>query len=163
VIVKRAARVSALVSLMAACGCYVYHPIQPAAAPLNTRVRATVSAEKAAELAPVLRDVTPEVTGTLVSREGDALMLEVPLYGTGTDGVDPLHSRVEIRPGDLVSLESRTLSKWRTAAVVGVLAAAVVGSWSTITGQAQVTDKPGVGIDNAILSLPIFSLAAGSR
>jgi hypothetical protein len=152
-----------MASLTAVGGCYVYHPVQPADATLNTRVRATVSAEKAAELAPVLRNVTPEVTGTLVARDGTTLMLEVPLYGTGTDGVDPLHSRVQIQPGDLVSLESRAFSRWRTATVGAALVAAVVTGWAVANSGATPGDKQGNGQNNAVLTVPVFSLGLGGR
>ena len=159
----RSAWVLALATVAMTTGCYVYHPVNPADAVLDTRVRATVSAEKAAELEPALRNVTTTIMGTLVARDGQALMLEVPLLGTGVDGADPLHTRVRLSPGDLVGLESRTLSKWRTGVVVGAFAGALVTGLSVFNGSARAVDKPGVGIDNARVSFPVFSLPFGGR
>ena len=157
----RNARVLALVVLLGTAGCYEYHAVDPADAVMDTRVRATVSAEKAAELAPALRNVSTSLSGTLVERDGQSLLMEVPLLGTGTDGTDPLHTRVKLDPGDLVSLESRTLSKWRTATVVAALLAAVGTGWTVINGSANAVDKPGAGIDNARILVPIFRFTAG--
>jgi len=126
-------------------------------------VRATVSPEKAAELEPVLRNVTPEVTGTLIERTPDHLMLEVPIYGAG-GGVsnEVLHNRVEVDVSDLVSLETRTLSKWRTAVVVGAIVAATSSTYLVLSSNNQSgADKPGSGIDNAVISIFRIPLGRG--
>jgi len=154
-------RIVLLAALLAAGGCYEYHTVRPDDAMLDTRVRATVSPEKAAELEPVLRNVTPEVTGTLIERTPDHLMLEVPIYGAG-GGVsnEVLHNRVEVDVSDLVSLETRTLSKWRTAVVVGAIVAATSSTYLVLSSNNQSgADKPGSGIDNAVIS--IFRIPLG--
>jgi hypothetical protein len=154
-------RIVLLAALVSTGGCYEYHTVRPDDAMLDTRVRATVSPEKAAELEPVLRNVTPEVTGTLIERTPDHLMLEVPIYGAG-GGVsnEVLHNRVEVDVSDLVSLETRTLSKWRTAVVVGAIVAATSSTYLVLSSNNQSgADKPGSGIDNAVIS--IFRIPLG--
>ena len=147
--------------LAATTGCYSYHAVNPADAVLDTRVRATVSAEKAAELAPALHNVTPVIMGTLMERDGQALVLEVPLMGTGVSPVDPLHARVRIEPADLVTLESRTLSKLRTGIVLGAVVAAVGTGLTLHNGSARAVDRPGTGVDNARILRPVFSVPLG--
>lgn len=142
---------------VAMSGCYTYSPVRPADAVLNARVRATVSSAQAEELAQVLRSATSQVVGTLVERNDERVLLEVPLWAGGT-GVSSqaLHSRVSIPFSDLVSLESRTFSRWRTAVSVGAVVAAVAGSWTFIGGGTELGDKEKTGIDNAII--PFFSV-----
>lgn len=145
-----------LALLLSTGGCYEYHSVRPGDAVLQTRVRATVSPEKAAELAPVMRGVRPEVTGRLVERTGDHLMLEVPIYGASTAGMssDVLHNRVEVKLDDLVTLETRTLSKWRTAVAIGSVVVAASGTWVALSADNQTGgDKPGTGIDNNLISI----------
>jgi hypothetical protein len=143
---------------LAASGCYVYQPVRPGDALVGSRVRATVSAEQAAELAPVLRNVTPQVTGTLVERSSGSIMLDVPLYGATASGLSTqaLNNRVAIPFEDLVTLESRRLSTWRTAATLGAVAVGLTGAWVAVTGNQKVDDKSKTGTDNAVI--PIFSL-----
>jgi hypothetical protein len=159
----RSAWLLALSMVAATTGCYSYHAVNPSDAVLDTRVRATVSAEKAAELATALNNVTPVIMGTLVERDGQTLMLEVPLLGTGVDGADPLHTRVRITPADLVTLESRTLSKLRTGIVLGAVVAAVGTGLTVFNGSSRAVDKPGTGVDNARILRPIFSVPLGRR
>jgi hypothetical protein len=147
-----------MTALLGSAGCYEYHSVRPADAVLERRVRATVSPEKAAELEPVLRGVTPTVTGKLIERTPGYLMVEVPLYGAGGSVSNSvLHNRVEIQVGDLISLETRTLSTWRTAIAVGAVVAAASGTWAVLASEnASGTDKPGTGVDNALIT--IFSV-----
>ena len=75
-----------ILALLAANGCYVYQPVRPGDAMLDARVRATVSAEKAAELAPAMRGISTQLRGTLTERDAEGVLLEVPLFG-GTAGM----------------------------------------------------------------------------
>jgi len=161
--VKQGVTLAASLFSFALSGCYQYYAVNPADAVLDTRVRATVTAEKAAEVAPALNNVTRTLMGTLVDRDGQSLMIEVPLLGTGVDGTDPLHTRVELAPADLVSLESRTLSKWRTATVVVAVVAAVGAGWTVVNGSSRARERPGTGIDNARILRPVFSLKLGGK
>lgn len=150
-------RMLLLGALLPASGCYVYEPVRPADAMLGARVRATVSSDRAAELAPVLRDVTPQVSGRLVERNDGNLMLEVPIVGsaTGTSSSRRIHNRVVIPFSDMVSLETRRFSTWRTVALVGGIAAAVGGGWAIVDGNESADEKPKEDIDNAIISIPL--------
>jgi hypothetical protein len=154
-------RMALLVALVSTGGCYEYHTVRPDDAVLDTRVRATVSPEKAAELEPVLRNVTPTVTGKLIERTPDHLLLEVPIYGAG-GGVsnEVLHNRVEVDVGDLVSLQTRTLSTWRTLVAVGAVVAAAGGTYAVLDANNQSgPDKPGSDVNNAVVS--IFRIPLG--
>ena len=154
-------RMALLVALVSTGSCYEYHTVRPDEAVLDTRVRVTVSPEKAAELEPVLRNVTPTVTGKLIERTPDHLMLEVPIYGAGGSvSNEVLHNRVEVDLGDLLSLETRALSKWRTAVTVGAVVAATSGTWLVVSsGNQSGPDKPGSGTNNALI--PIFRIPFG--
>ena len=146
-----------ILALLAANGCYVYQPVRPGDAMLDARVRATVSAEKAAELAPAMRGISTQLRGTLTERDAEGVLLEVPLFG-GTAGMSSqaLKNRVYVPFSDLVTLESRTLSKWRTFTVLGAVVAGVTAGWVIVDGGDPVADKPKTGTDNAmILRIPI--------
>ena len=65
-----------------------------------------------------------------------------------------LHNRVELKLDDLVSLETRSLSTWRTAVAVGAIVVAAGGTWAVLSAENETgTDKPGTGIDNAMISI----------
>jgi len=150
---------NAIVVVMSYClgACYVYEPIRPADAVQAAHVRATVSSTQAAELAPVLRNVTPQVVGTVVGLEGASILLDVPLVGQ-TPGVSraPVYNRVRLPLEHIVSFESRSLSRWRTGVTLGSAVAAVVAGWVVISGETKVDDKGKTGTDNAIrIRIPI--------
>ena len=138
-------------------GCYVYSPVRPSDAALDAKVRATVTAEQAAELSPGLRNVTPQVSGVVVGRDDRQLLLDVPLY-TSAPGLSrrPVHNRVGIPLDDVISLEVRKLSRGRTAATVGALALAVTAGFTLASDDKGSEEKPGQGTDNAIrIRIPI--------
>lgn len=150
-------RVGLMALLVFASGCYTYMPIRPADAVVDARVRATVGPEVAEELAPAFRGATTQLMGALVGRDATSIMLDVPVY-SGASGMSrtPVNNRVRIPLDDLVSLESRTLSKGRTAAVVGALVAGVTTGFVVLTGDEKGNDKPKTGTDNAIrIRIPI--------
>jgi len=138
-------------------GCYTYQPIRPVDAVADSHVRATVSSKQAVELQPVLRNVTPQVVGTVVGLEGSSLLMDVPMVGQ-TPGVSraPVYNRVRLPLDDLVSLESRSLSRWRTGVTVGSVVAAVAAGWVVLSGETKVDDKGKTGTDNAVrIRIPI--------
>ena len=143
-----------LAVLVATGGCYTYRPVRPTDAALDARVRATVSPTQAVELAPAMRDVTSTFSGKLVERSDDRILMEVPVHGT-TQGMSSaaLHNRVAIPLSELVTLETRTLSKWRTGLVIGGVVAAVSGTWAALGGQDLFGDKPKTGTDNAVVTM----------
>jgi hypothetical protein len=137
----------------------VYEPVRPADAILDARVRATVTPEQAAELSDALRAISPQVTGRLVERSDQGVMLEVPLYGSVQGSSRALYNRVSIPFSDLVGLESRKLSTWRTAVSLGAVVAGVAGGWAFVGGSDSVEDKPKTDIDNAIITIFRIPLA----
>ena len=142
-----------LATLLVVSGCYTYVPVRPMDAMLDARVRVTVSPEQAARLAPVLRNVTPQVVGTLIDRDDQGVMLDVPLYGSSAAGsTQTVRSRIAISFSDLVSLERRELSRWRTAVAVGAALVGVGGSWAVVGGGSGGEDKPKTDIDNAVIT-----------
>lgn len=145
-------RLTLLAVLLTASGCYVYEPVRPEDALLDARVRATVSARKAAELEPAMRNISTRLSGTLTERDGGGVLLEVPLYDA-TPGMSnaALTNRVYLPFEDLVTLESRTLSKWRTWTVVGAVVGGVVTSWAVVGGGKDTADKDKSGTDNAVV------------
>lgn len=143
-----------LASLFLLGGCYEYHAVRPADAPLDARVRATVSAQQAAELAPVLRNVTPTVAGKLLERDANSILIEVPLYDPQAGmSSSPLHNRVRITMDNLVSLEDRTFSKWKTAVSLVAVAAGVTGAYIAVTGSEKAPDKGKTQTDNNVISI----------
>lgn len=154
-------RALAVAALLLTAGCYVHRPVRPADAVLDTRVRAAVSPRQAAELEPIFGPSASSVSGTLVERTGDGILLEVATYGAtpGMSG-EALRNRVSIPFTELTALEARELSAWRTAVVIGALGAGVLGTWAVSTsGDADIGDKPGTGVDNAVIAL--FRMAVG--
>jgi len=155
--VSAAKRMGVSVVLLVLGGCYTYQPIRPADAIQDTHVRATVSPSQAAQLVPVLRNVTPQVVGRVAGLEGQSLLLDVPLIGQ-TPGVSraPVYNRISLPLSDVVSLEARSLSRWRTSVTVGAAVAAVVAGWVIISGETKVDDKGKTGTDNGIrIRIPI--------
>ena len=138
-------------------GCYAYTPVRPSDAVMDARVRATVSPVVAAEFASALRGTGSQVLGSLAGRDAQSILLDVPVY-SGTQGMSraPMNNRVRIPLDGLVALESRTLSKGRTAAVVGALVAGVTAGFVIINGDDESNDKPKTGTDNALrIRIPI--------
>ncbi len=143
--------------LVLTSGCYVYQPVRPSDSVVGTKVRATVSARQAAELSPILRNVTTQVSGSLAQRDGESIMMDVALVGA-MQGMsrEPLRNRVRIPFGELVSLEERHLSTWRTVVTLGVLGAGVGTTWVLFSGDKAASEKPGTGTDNGIrIRIPV--------
>lgn len=107
-------------------GCYTYRPADLGEIRPDSRIRVTVSTQRAVELEPVLRDVRRQFVATYLGEEGGSVFMAVPLFnpapGTATRAI---HNRVDVPRADLVAVESRELSVWRTAAVGAVLVALV--------------------------------------
>ena len=152
-----AKRLGLFIGLLMSTGCYTYQPVRASDVVMGVKVRATVSASQAAELAPVLRNVTPQVTGTVSERDPESIMVDVALRGA-TQGMsqEVMYNRVRIPMTDLVSLEERKISTWRTAVVVGALAVGIGSAWAIVSDNQTSADKPGGGTDNAVrIRIPI--------
>src|SRR4051812_39123990 len=121
----RAFRAVALGALLS--GCYTYTPLDSAAPPPGSNVRARLSAPAAARIAPSLGGTDARlVTGLVVDAQPTALTLEIPTVPAGTATAQTgLFQRVTLSRTDVLELERRTLDKQRTGVVVG---AALVGA-----------------------------------
>jgi hypothetical protein len=147
-------RIGLALTLLVVSGCYTYRPVRPGEALLDSRVRATVSPQEAAELATVLRGVRSAVVGRLVENSDERIMLEVPLFSqTAGMSRNAVHNRVAIPLSELVTLESRSLSTWRTGLVVSAVAVAVGGAWVVVSGEGSRDDKEKPGTNNAVISV----------
>lgn len=119
----------ALLPVFGLVGCYSYQPIEAAAVPVGTEVRARITGAASDRVAPMLGtfDVRT-LTGSVTENQNGSMMLEVPngARANVTEDVVTLHARIPIVPADLVSLERRKLDVGRTIA----LGAGIVGGVS---------------------------------
>ena len=156
------ARTLALAGAVLLSGCYTYRPAELGEIRPDSRVRVTVSAERAVALEPVMRDVRRQFVATYLGEQGSSLLMAVPLLGpspgTATRSV---HNRVDIPRADVVALEARELSKWRTAAVAGVLAALVgFGGYEVFNSGDDEEGKPKPpDVEN--IRVPLISVPLG--
>lgn len=114
--------------LLSLSGCYTYAPIQPSSIPPGASVRARVSATAAERIAPLIGVGDARLlTGRFAGPDATGYLVEVPTTTqVGPAGsLQSLAQRISIPRGDLLEIETRTLNRGRTAAVVG--AAAVIG------------------------------------
>lgn len=103
-------------------GCYTHVPLEPGAVQQGMSVRAFVTATASERIAPLLGTVDARrVAGTVISTAGDTLIVEVPTVARDetSAGVVTLHQRVSIERGEVLEIESRSLDRTRTGAVVG--------------------------------------------
>jgi hypothetical protein len=124
-------RISILVIPLCAA-CYAYQPIRPADATQGMGVRADISNEASARIAPLLglSDVR-SLTGTVIDNTNGTMIIEVPtvVQAGENNAVQSLFQRVTVQPSDVLALRSRRLERTRTALLVGA-AALVVGSYA---------------------------------
>jgi len=157
--VRRRFGVAVMAAVVSMSGCFVYTPVRPEDAVPATRVRATVSGSHATDLESVLGSSSSTLSGTLVGRVDEGLMVDVPLYSPNSAGsTSVLYNRVTVPYTELVALESRALSKWRTGVVVGAVVAGVVKGWTVLGGDGSLTDKQKTDTNNAVVPLFSFSL-----
>jgi hypothetical protein len=113
--------------------CYSYHPIEPATAPAGIDVRARITGAAFDRVAPLLGTFDSRIlVGNVVENANGALTLEVPNGAAPNISADVVqtHARVPLSPGDLVSLEQRTLSVPRTVLLTAGIAAVVAAAAS---------------------------------
>lgn len=118
--------VAALAVTAVTAGCYTYRAVSPTEVSPQDRIRVTVSVERSVELADVFRGY-PTRTFNAVYLDGEEEMLFSVPFRNPTPGTSSatLHNRISVPRVDVVSLEARELSRWRTAAVVGGVGVAV--------------------------------------
>ncbi|MBV6522503.1 MAG: hypothetical protein MNPFHGCM_02651 [Gemmatimonadaceae bacterium] len=135
-------------------GCYRYAPVKMTDVSPGMDVRARVSAEASARIAPLLGVTSARtLTGTLITSVPDTIMVEVPATGVPDPGtVGPaLSQRISIPRSDLVELEVRSLNRARTAAIVGGSAVVLVSLLlNVMKGDPAMEKTPGGGGSESI-------------
>jgi hypothetical protein len=118
-----------VVPLLSAC--YTYATIDPVAARPGDGVRARISQQAAARLAPLLGTGESRVlAGKLVENHDGDLIVEVPAVvevGVGSS-IQSLYQRVSLARGEVIELEARRLDRFRTGAVAAAAAVVVTGA-----------------------------------
>ena len=87
------------------------------------------------------------VDGSLVERNGDTMVLEVATtsaVGVGS-AAQTLHQRVALAPSDVTEVETRTLNRTRTSAVVGAIVVAAAALAVNYLHDDPGMDRPPTG------------------
>lgn len=142
-------------------GCYTYTPIEPAAAPVGTEVRATISGAASDRIAPIIGQFNQRVlTGTIDQNNGGSMTLQVQTGAAPNTGsiVVPLMQRVPLDRADVTQLETRHLSRQRTAVLAGVigLGAGIVAYAALQHGGGASGETGGEGGPPPINRIPII-------
>ena len=132
------ATISLCVTLLALPGCYTYRPATLEAVPTGAAMRGLLATEARIGLEDRLRLRFDFVSGTLVERHADSLLLEVRTL-SAADG-RPLFQRVALANADVLRVDIKRLDKARTIALAAGLATLAVltvatGFWSTGIGD----------------------------
>jgi hypothetical protein len=108
--------------------CYSYQPIEPAAAPVGTEVRAHISGAASDRIAPMIGEFNKRVlTGTVEENKDGAVTLEVQSGAAqNTAEITPLFQRVPLQRDDVTQLETRTLNRAKTTTLISAFAVGVV-------------------------------------
>lgn len=154
----------AVLANVAFAGCYTYRPATRAQIAPQERVRVTVTSAKQAELAEVLHRSSPSFAATYLEAGNGELLFSVPLRNP-TPGMrtTTLRNRISIAPADVLQIETRELSTWRTAALVGAIAAGVSTAAAVALEGGNNTGEGGKrgGVDNNRIPLLRWRLPIG--
>lgn len=126
---KRIPRIAAVALFLSLPGCYHYVPEAGRALTQGTPVRIRLQTPQSFELASMTVHNVGAVTAEMIREENDEVVVSTlwldALAGPGFSGENWTY---RIARGNIASLEIRTLSAWRTFAVVaGVFLATYVG------------------------------------
>lgn len=124
---RRAAAVLMLAALAVGQGCYAYHPTELARLRPNEEIRVVLREEGYRRVAPGAAEQSPqELEGRFVRTTPDSVGLSVWIGGAyrGTP-FESAYQYFTVPRVDVLRVENRQLSAWRTA-VVAVGAAAVI-------------------------------------
>jgi len=105
-------------------GCYSYTPIEPAAAPAGSEVRARITGAASDRVGPMLHTFDTRVlVGSVVENNAGSMVLQVPTGAMPNvaEVIVPLQARIPLNASDLVSLEARTIDKKRTTILFGMI------------------------------------------
>jgi hypothetical protein len=105
--------------------CFRYRPADLGAVPEGSRVRVQLTRQAFAALPEIPYQPGPRLAGTLVGRNGDELLVRVPITADALNG-GMLGQQVAIPASGIVELESRELDRTRTAIAIATGVAGVV-------------------------------------
>jgi len=137
-------RISPLL-LLSLAACYTYAPVQPTSIAPGANVRARVSATAAERIAPLIGVSDARLlTGRFAGSDAVGFLVEVPTTTqVGPAGsLQSLAQRVSIPRSDLLEIETRTLNRGRTAALVGAVAVIGVGTAVNVLRGERGSDRP---------------------
>lgn len=142
-------------------GCYSYAPIDPAAAPVGTEVRAHISGAASDRIAPIIQQFNQRVlTGKVDENNAGAMTLEIQTGAALNSGntIAPLMQRVPLDRGDVVQLETRRLSTARTAVMMAAVAGGTaLAAYAALRGRGDSSgDNGGTGGPPPINRIPII-------
>lgn len=143
-------------------GCFHYRPVEPGVVPVGDEVRVLLTREGAAALPQEVPDLSGmAVRGKVMSREGDRLLLRVPV-AVQREGLltRELGRDVAIPSAQIVRVERRELSRGRTAlAIAGGLGTAAA-LWASLgegrsEGGSGRPEPPVEAVRIPLLSFPL--------
>ncbi|HET7275810.1 MAG TPA: hypothetical protein VFI91_11650 [Longimicrobiaceae bacterium] len=138
-------------------GCYSYSTVPFRSAPAGERVRVRISASQAADLEEVLPRQDRVLEGRVVSASGGSIMLEVPsTVASAKSTMYGLNQRITLSDSEVLELEVRELDRWKTAGVIGLVAAGAtfVAVQAFATSEVQ-TPNGGEGGDADAVVIPL--------
>jgi hypothetical protein len=138
-------------------GCFSYIPARPGEVEAGVDVRARVSPDASARIAPLLGAADARrLDGKLVELGGDTLIVEVPtVMLTNSEFGRTPNQRISIPRSELVELEVRKLDRARTMGIVGA-GAIVLGVTlvNALKGEPGKEPLPGGGgTDNVVFRI----------
>ena len=155
----------ALIALaLSSTGCFRYVPAQIETIPPGQAVRVLMTRQGAAELAEIseVAAAAPIVDGTVVSVEGEELLLRVPV-GRRQDGFVSanLDQTIRVPTGEIVSFQRREFDPLASVLVVGGAAGLVAVLVSAIVTARKGEEPDPDGPEDLRLHLSLFSFSIG--
>jgi hypothetical protein len=116
-----------MVALVVTAGCFHYVPVETAAYPQGTPLRAQLDTLSSFELSAITVNNIDEVEGELVRQDERQLILSATwLQAVTGNGFTGNGWTVYIPEGNITGLQRKRVSLWRTGVVFGGI---VVGTW----------------------------------
>ncbi|MGD2068584.1 MAG: hypothetical protein PVI57_07850 [Gemmatimonadota bacterium] len=120
-------------------GCYNHRVVPLDEVRAGSEVRVRVSTDEAERLEREAQVPDRVFRAEVLEAEPDALLLQLPVPGSGLNGSEPIYNRVRIPSGEMLEVEVRELSKPKTFGLIGVGVAAV--AYATLRAF-ESTDDP---------------------
>ncbi len=129
-----------------AAGCYTYRAADPAELQPSAEVRARLTPDEAVRLGSIVPVDQRFLEGTVVERNGDSLMLLVPV-SSELRGVriETLHQRVQLPVAGIASVDLKRLDRARTGLLIGGAAVAVAAATIAALNAGGSSERPNPG------------------